>query len=203
MAKPGELLKWTGKAAFWLWAPTLLVVVAALMVGHWYSLPKPTKQDRAVEQAINGLSSVGERKHWTVVHALYSKCRCSQRILSHLFERRPLAGVTEVIVLVGAHAEYEDGARRSGFALDVVSPAEFSRKYHLESAPLLVVSDPLGNLRYIGGYTDRKQGLAVRDVEIIQALRNNGSPSELPIFGCAVSRSLEELLDPMGIKNRT
>ena len=174
-----------------------------LMVGHWYSLPKPAHEDRALEQAVHALRAPGDSGRWTVVHALYSKCRCSQRILTHLFDRRPLAGTTEVIVLVGSHAEYEREARQSGFRLDVISPEEFSKKYHFEAAPLFAVSDPNGSLRYVGGYTDRKQSLAVRDVEIIRALQAHGSPRELPLFGCAVSRSLQALIDPLGIKNRT
>jgi hypothetical protein len=203
MAKASKLGIWAGRAAFWLWAPTLLLIVATLMVGHWYSLPKPAHDDRALEQAMRALRTGDARGDWTVVHALYSKCRCSQRILSHLFSRRPLAGTTEVIVLVGSHPEYELRARQSGFELDVVSPEELSQKYHFEAAPLFAVSDPNGRLRYVGGYTDRKQGLAVRDVEIIHALQANGSPRELPLFGCAVSRSLQAVLDPLGIKNRT
>jgi hypothetical protein len=203
MAKAFKLRVWAAPAAFWLWAPTLLVIVAMLMVGHWYSLPKPTREDRALEQAVHALRAPGARGDWTVVHALYSKCRCSQRILTHLFNRRPLAGTTEVILLVGSHAEYERRARESGFRLDVISPEELLKKYHFEAAPLFAVSDSNGRLRYVGGYTDRKQGLAVRDVEIIHALQANGSPRELPLFGCAVSRSLQALMDPLGIKNRT
>jgi len=203
MAQASKLLRKAGSAAFWLWAPTLFVVVATLMVGHWYSLPKPSRQDAALEQSIRMLGGSSAKNDWTVVHALYSKCRCSQRILTHLFSRRPLAGATEVIVLVGTDAEYERGARSSGYALHVVSPEEFSRTYHFEAAPLLAVSDARGNLRYVGGYTDRKQGLAVRDVEIVRALQRNDTPGELPLFGCAVSRSLQELMDPLGIKNRT
>jgi len=203
MAKADKLRVWAGRAAFWLWAPTLLVIVAMLMVGHWYSLPKPAHEDRALEQAMRAVRARAPRSDWTVVHALYSKCRCSQRILSHLFSRRPLPGTTEVIVLVGSHAEYERRVRESGFELDVVSPEELSRKYHFQAAPLFAVSDPNGSLRYVGGYTDRKQGLAVRDVEIVRALQAHASPRELPLFGCAVSRSLQALTDPLGIKNRT
>jgi hypothetical protein len=195
-------LRWAGKALFWIWAPLLLCVVASLMVSHWATLPKPARADRVVASALAQLRQTGDSGKWQAVHVLYSECRCSRRILRHLFERGPVSGVAETIVLVGSSTEYAEGAKRSGYRLVVVTPAELAEKYGFESAPLLAVGDPAGNVRYLGGFTDRKQGLEIRDLAIIQALQREEKTAELPLFGCAVSQSLQKLLDPLNLKYR-
>jgi hypothetical protein len=67
---------------------------------------------------------------------------------------------------------------------------------------MFAVMDPSGGLRYLGGYTERKQGLMIEDVTIVERLRSERPVVELPLFGCAVSRSLQAMLDPLGIRYR-
>ena len=82
----------------------------------------------------------------------------------------------------------------------MIEPPELAARYGLEAAPVFVVADPEGELRYVGGYTTRKQGLDNRDLAIITELRAGHDQRELPLFGCAVSRSLQQLLDPLGLR---
>jgi hypothetical protein len=171
------------------------------MVGHWYSLPRPERADPAVEQAMNSLRAPGEEQRWMAVHVLYSECRCSQTMLDHLSSGGRPRDVVEKIVLVGGSEEQARGARAAGFAVHIVGKEELERRFHVVSAPLLAVVAPDGSIRYLGGYTERKQGLDIRDAAIIDEAKERGEPRALPLFGCAVSEELRALLDPLGLKD--
>ena len=123
--------------------------------------------------------------------------------MRHLAERRPLPDMTEAVVLVGANDEFERMIRETGYELEVLTPSQLAQSYHVESAPMFAVLDPSGVLRYLGGYTERKQGPVIQDVTIVERLRSERPVAELPLFGCAVSRSLQALLDPLGLKYRS
>jgi hypothetical protein len=178
------------------------VAIGTLAVGHWWTLPKPEAKDPLVSAAIHDRWQ-GSSRRWVGVHVLYSMCKCSERILRHLAERRPLPGMTEAVVLVGANDEFERMIRETGYELEVLTPSQLSENYHVQAAPMFALMDPSGVLRYLGGYTERKQGLTIQDVSIVERLRNERPVAELPLFGCAVSRSLQALLDPLGIKYRS
>ncbi len=90
--------------------------------------------------------------------------------------------------------------RAAGFDLETLSTEELARRYGVEAAPLLVVSDPRGTVRYVGGYTDHKQSVVIRDHEILSALRGGGGVAALPVFGCAVSKELGQRVDPLGLR---
>lgn len=187
---------------FWAWALSSLMVAGSLALAHDYALPMPPRDAPLVRAAVAGSRSAAEQRQWLALHVLYTRCKCSERTLAHLFARGPLAGMKERVVLVGAHPEFERKARAAGFAVEVVKPAELELRYHVQGAPLMLVSDPEGELRYLGGYTETKQAYALHDVEIITALRRGDAPRELPLLGCAVSRSLQALFDPLGLKRR-
>jgi len=189
------------RVLFWLWAALSLGVTSALMMGHTYALPRPSTANRELRAAIARDRGPEDRGRWLVHHFMYSRCRCSQRVVASLVTRGPLPSVRERVVLVGAHPEYEAALHAARFALDVVTPERLKARYRVEAAPLLVVSDPVGEVRYAGGYTERKQGPAVQDVAIVRALMRGQGASELPLFGCAVSRSLQMMLDPLGLKS--
>jgi hypothetical protein len=188
------------KVVFWAWAPIAIAIGATLMLGHWYTLPRPTTADSSLAMALGSLRTDDERDVWLATHVLYSECRCSGRILTHLFERGPLHGVAEKILLVGANVEYERRGRAAGFAVKVVSARELADEFHVQAVPLLVVQDPSNGVQYLGGYTDRKQGPDIRDTSVIRDLIAGQKRRELPLFGCAVSEKLQALLDPLGIR---
>jgi hypothetical protein len=81
-----------------------------------------------------------------------------------------------------------------------VRPEELAARFHVQAAPLLAVLSDAGQIRYLGGYTDRKQGPLIRDREIMDGVRDRKQTPELPLFGCAVSQSLRKIIDPLGIK---
>ncbi len=188
---------WTGLAA---WAGLSVVVQSTLMAGHWYTLPSPDAADPQLERSLSDLVPPAAKGDWSMVHVLYSACRCSQRVFDHLFESERPEGTYETVLLVGDDPSIERRAREAGFAVVLATPAELEERFGIVSAPLLLVLDPDGSLRYAGGYTERKQGYAPRDLEVLATLRGGNDATELPLYGCGVSKELQEVLDPMGIK---
>jgi hypothetical protein len=198
-AKTRGIRAWLTPLAFWLWAGVSFALATSLMVAHTYALPQPARDDRVLQATVARTRELVDGKRWRALHVLYSQCRCSQRILTQLFARGPRSDVSEHLVLVSAHAQYEQAARSAGFALEVISPEQLTARYGMLAAPLFVLADSEDRLRYVGGYTERKQGLAMRDVQIMNELRAGRDAEALPLFGCAVSDSLRRMLDPLGI----
>lgn len=195
-----RLPRWAAWFCLALWAALSIVAQSTLMVSHWYTLPSPNRADPALEEALAALVPEAEQGSWTAVHVLYSACRCSQRVFEHLFESSRPEGLYEVVLLVGGEASLEARAAAAGFDVVTLSPRDLEARFGIVSAPLLLVSSPGGELRYAGGYTERKQGYAVEDLEVIGALQAGVEPSELPLYGCGVSKELQQILDPMGLK---
>lgn len=196
---PKLILKTVGWVFFPLWAGTLCVIVASLMAGHWVVLPRPV---HGAQLPIESFSEAGlnAENDCHTFHFLYSDCACSKRVFKQVLNRKPIANANERIVLVGENSELEASARKQEFDLDVVTPEELKSSYGVESAPLLVITDGLGTIRYSGGYTSRKQGLDVQDVDIIQRTLAGDEVEGLPLYGCAVSKGLQAIVDPLNLK---
>jgi hypothetical protein len=194
------------RVLFWTWGVVLFVAASSLMAAHVYALPKPDAADQAMGRALNQLRSASDKDRWLVVHVLYAECKCSRRILDHLATSDRVSGVSEKLLLVGHRAELEarlGEITARGFSVVKTSSKELRDRFHVQAAPLLLVIAPDGTVRYTGGYTDRKQGLGIRDVAIVRDLVASGTANELPLFGCATSKELQELLDPLALRARS
>jgi hypothetical protein len=192
--------RWPARVAIVVWAGLSLIVGATLMVGHWSTLPTPAADDSELRAALASLRPSSADASWLAVHVLYSKCRCSQRVIDHLVTTDRPADLDETVLLAGADEGLERRVRDAGFHVVVVEPRELATRFHVESAPLFVVLDSHDAVRYAGGYTDRRQGYAVLDLDILNALRQGRPASRLPLFGCGVTKELQQLLDPLGVK---
>jgi len=173
---------------------------STLMASHWVTLPKPDVQDQHLTQALGNLRNPADPPGWMAVHVLYTECTCSRRIFDHLFDSKRPTQVRETVLLVGDDREYESRARAAGFAVEVIAPHQLKERFHIESAPLLMVLDDSNAVRYSGGYTERKQGPEIRDRAIIERVVGEGAITELPLYGCGVSEELQGMLDPFGLK---
>jgi hypothetical protein len=175
-----------------------------LLMSHLVTLPAPPPADPELRQAIATQRRLTERDRWLALHIVFDDCGCSRRVLDHLLVRPRPPGVVERVVLVTERPASTAGAavaiRARGFDLDVVTPDQLVARYHIEAAPLLVVADPRDTIRYIGGYTSRKQGAAIRDLAVIAAVQHGEPVEPLPTFGCAVGRALKSKLDPLGVR---
>lgn len=193
-------------AGFVAWLGITTIVAVTFMAEHWTSLPKPTSGDHQLQTALAQLRTPAMAGRWHAVHVLYAECRCSRRVLDHLLETPRPADLAETILLVvddeAAESSLLDRFRDTAFALHVVSRQRLAQQFHIQAAPLFVVLDPADVIAYSGGYSKRKPDPLLRDLEIVSEVRDARPTAPLPIFGCGVSRELQNSLDPLGIKYR-
>ncbi|HWB73494.1 MAG TPA: hypothetical protein VG755_01035 [Nannocystaceae bacterium] len=190
----------SAQLAFWVWVPLALAIGTTLMATHWRTLPMPAADDARLLAALAELRNDDDRERWLVVHVLYAACRCSRRVIDHLVDGPRPAGLAERILLIGATPELDAKLADTPIPVVRVQPEELAERFAIEAAPLLLVVDPAGALRYRGGYSERKQSEALHDVAIIEGLRGDAEVSALPLFGCAVSDQLRRVLDPLGLR---
>lgn len=170
------------------------------MANHWITLPHPAASDTDWVATLVSTRSDAASERWTAYHFLYGSCPCSRRVLRRVVQLKPHDQVVERIVLIGEDAEMEANALKLGYEVDCVTPEQLETKYGVASAPFLVVVTPYGEAAYAGGYTSRKQGLDVRHADIIARLVEGQSIESLPVYGCAVSDELKNIVDPLGLK---
>lgn len=174
-----------------VWASAGIIAGAAFMRSHWVPLPVPPADNSPPTVAADG-------DGWTALHVLHAECGCSRRVLARLRERPPEPGVRERVLWVREGSNSGESFP-AGFEVEQLTGPELVRKYHLAAAPVLVVRDPAGAMRYCGGYTARKRGPDLRDLEIIRATRVGAPPAPLPVYGCTVaaqSKDAADLLPP-------
>jgi hypothetical protein len=182
------------RVAFWAAVPLALFIAGWLTMPHLIAMPAPAASDRALAAGIAGLRRPGPGG-WLVVHALYAACRCSERVVDHVLDRPALPGADEVVLVVGARPDWVARAERAGRRVVTIGPEALRARFHIESAPLLVIATPGGEVAYAGGYTRQKQGPVIEDVAIYQALRADRAPGgPLPVLGCASSQRLRSAL---------
>ncbi len=190
---------WT-RAALALWAVVCVLGGGALLAFHLVSLPVPPVDDPVLQAALAAQSTSLEQGRWRLVHVMYARCPCSQQIIDHLVNDPRPGDVAERVVIVDADDALRARLAGAGFLVDVVDANTLQARWHLEAAPVLVVADPAGRVRYVGGYTDRKQGPVSHDVDILEQVRRGDGLQSLPLFGCATSRSLQRTIDPLGVR---
>ena len=206
-----------------VWAALMTLVVSSLMVGHWISLPHPaagmqldslartakvSAETTPASECSLSMSTPkldvpelteGESRAFHAFHILYGNCPCSRRVLDRLVKRHAIEAVAEHIVLIGEDPEHQAKAIALGYDVRIVTPTQLKSEYGIEAAPLLIVSDESGRIFYSGGYTERKQGLAIQDQVIIQRVLSGEHVEHLPLYGCAVSQGLKAIIDPLGL----
>ena len=172
------------------WFGAMVLLGAGLLAKHVVALPVPTKSQQ-LSKSLSALRDVARPKRWLAVHVLYAECRCSQRIVKHLTSTARPLGWEEVVLWVGNAAP--DAELEVHYRVKRVTSAELAR-LGVEAAPLLAILDPEGRLRYAGGYTSRKQGPVIDDLQIFAEAQHAGAPASRPVFGCAVSDRLKRAL---------
>lgn len=189
------------------WAGVMLLMGTSLMSGHWVTMPHPELSDskwtgQIQEQIRQSSTSKSESlRQWNTLHVLYANCPCSMQVANEILSGPPEADVKETIVLVGNDADLEKRAQSLGFQFESLTQEGLKLKYGLEAAPCLLITTREYRPCYIGGYTSRKRGPDNQYKTIIRALKNGQVVDSYPIFGCAISKSLQQEFDPLGIKS--
>jgi hypothetical protein len=189
------------RGLFGTWVAGFLVLGAYQLAPHLLTLPVSQAGD-AVVQRFTAARLPAQQGRWLVLHVLDEDCPCSLRVLEHLFASPRPVDVAERVVLIARPGDAARIAaiRAHGFDLDVVTAEQLGERYHLDAAPLLVVVDPANAVRYLGGYTPRKQAADVREAAIVAAVMRGERVAPLPTFGCAVGAALRTTVDPLGIR---
>ncbi len=186
MAASRKLRDRAGKATLVVWFVVLTMFSAGMLARHLLAMPAPSKTARLGQH----LAALHPRS-WLAVHVLSSECACSQRVVAHLLDSQRPAGWAEIVLWVGDVEPSAELVRR--FDVRRVTAADLAR-YEIEAAPLLVAVTPDGDVRYAGGYTDRKQGPVFHDLEVLAAARASVELPSFPLFGCATSERLKDAL---------
>ena len=192
---PAARKEWIGKVMLAGWIVVTLVGLAALSLRHMASLPQPDDEvllSRAMLQLRQDSSAN------FLVHVIYSECSCARALFAHLVARRPFPGAEEAVLFVGADPKKQESAQRAGFTFTTVSAQELAVRFGLEAAPVLIVFDSAGRLRYAGGYYAHPATITPLDERIYAQLAAGANVKPLPVFGCAVSSRLQESLNPLG-----
>jgi hypothetical protein len=192
----------TKLALMGVWAFACSLLCGALLAFHEVPLPRSLDEAATADlaAAIAAHDGPGERGRWHTIHVMYQRCRCSQRIIDHLTSSARPQGISERVLLVDGTNETKERLARAGFRVDEETATSLHDAWKIEAAPLFIVVDPSGAVRYAGGYTREKQGPAISDLDILAQLRGGASVAALPLFGCAVSRELQAMIDPLGLK---
>ena len=188
------------RAALGAWCAVLLVAGAYLLAAHVAPLPQPSRD--ALSAAVSRERRPDEAGQWLALHALFADCGCSQRVAAHLLARGPQSGVKERVLLVGGAGGTNELAidlRAAGFPVDELDESALRDRYGFEGVPAFALLDPQDRVRYLGGYTRTKQGEQFADVSATRAALRGETVTPLPVFGCAVSRSLQARRDPLGL----
>jgi len=194
-ARPSVRWSWTLLGG---WAAALLLVGSILLGRHVVALPRP-ERNPTVTRAFAALRQPRDRGRWLAVHVLYAGCKCSARIVDHLVQAEPIAPVRELALWVGQDPDAQARLSAAGLRVHTLEPEALRARFGVEAAPVLIVLDPEDQIRYVGGYTSRKQGPDIQDRKILAALLAGTAPEENPILGCAVSSRLQTALDPVGL----
>jgi hypothetical protein len=189
-----------GRLVLALWAVSALLITGELASAHWYALPHPPPASPQLLAALSAQLTAADGGKLSVTHVLYAQCQCSRQIVEHLVARGARHDVVERVLVVEPSSALQDRLRAAGYRVEALAPLALKRQYGIESAPLLIVADAAHVIRYMGGYTTRKQAPESHDDEIIDRVLKGDFAEELPVFGCAVTRRLQKLLDPLGLQ---
>jgi len=188
-----------GRLLIVAWLGLSLVGIASLGVSHTAPMPRPSPEQR-LTRALLDLRA--RTKEPFLVHVIYARCSCTERLFKHLVERRALAGMDEEIVFVGEDDAKKARARAAGYRFTTVTPAELESRFGLQVAPVLFAFTPEGRLAYAGGYFDRPAAVVALDQRIVSDVEHGVDAQPLPVYGCAVSPELQKSVDPLGIVYR-
>jgi hypothetical protein len=172
------------------WFVGALLVGAALLAKHVVALPAPSA-DEHFARMLARLRRVEDGDKWFAIHVLFAECRCSQRIAAHLLASARPGFLHELVLWTGSEAPSSELSAR--FRVQRVTPAELAR-LGISAAPLMIIVDPKDHVRYVGGYSERKQGPALDDLQILASAREGRTVAVRPVFGCAVNERLQRQL---------
>lgn len=184
-------------AIFGVWLILATVAASTLTAWHTISLPSTLKNAAASGDRIVG---------WRVRHYLSAECACSRAVAAYLATRGPMDVAREDVVLIASGDSEKDGVfgktlRDKGFAVEVVTEETAASTAGVEGVPALEILAPDQRIAFRGGYRERGAAPGMYlDRAILSDLMVAKPVRVLPIYGCATSARLRNLMDPFGLK---
>lgn len=168
--------------------------------GLFENLIHPSGEDPTLTQAIHDNRNEAEFGQWPAVHVFNARCNFSKQIVEHILSRGPMPGIKEKIVLVGHHFQWEALAKTQGFPIEFITRRKLKSMYNISAAPIMVVVDQLGTIRYAGSYFSQKDRSVFKDVAVIDSLIQQTPVEPMPLHGCAVVSMLSSTLGPWELR---
>jgi hypothetical protein len=168
------------------WMSGVVVMGAALTALHEVPLPVPSVERAAPAAAFR------------IRHGLSAMCPCSQRVMKWLERRGAVAGVDEQVLILDGDEATAAPLRERGYQVSLVDDAGMAAA-GIHAAPSLVIFRPDGEVAYAGAYAPRPQMDPI-DLVLLDRARKGEIVASMPLLGCAMSRSLQERLDPLHLK---
>lgn len=178
---------------FVVWFAIVSVPISILMAQHNLPFSIDVKTPSQI------IKTLSDKDHLSVTHILSAKCKCSKRVGRHLEETLRPEFLQETIVIVDGTLPNETELSKKGFKLSHISVADLKTQFNLEAAPVLLVSDSSGELKYSGGYKNIDE-MDHRDLEIVSEVKGGSKVVALPVLGCALSPALKTAMDPFKLK---
>jgi hypothetical protein len=179
--------RWAVRGALVLWLLATVLIGTATTSLHLR--PLPTGEARAMAAS----------SQWEVIHVLSSKCPCSRRVSQSLLARGASSEQHEQVVLLDASPAEVNDLKATGFEVTATSAEHLRTGWGVEAAPMLIIHRPDGSLAYQGAYGPTR-GTPPRDLEVLARVRAGEILKPWLLLGCAVSRSLQQQSDPLGLK---
>ena len=184
-----------GYGILWGWAGGCCVILTLLMAGHTAAFKSSSdeRQARFLEQLHPDV------RGWQALHVLRSECKCSADVGSHLLARGLDSRLDwETVVLIGNDPERQASFERAGFVYLEMTPGQVVTDIGVESVPTMVLVST-GAVGYLGGYYRHRERTEALDGMIITKVLGGEPVEALPSFGCALSKRLQEAVDPLGL----
>lgn len=175
----------------WLIAATL----AATSMTAWHALALPVGLPSSSDTVPSG--------RWRLTHYLSADCACSHEVARYLIQRQALHRAAETVAFIGPGDDLlQADLARAGYEVSVQTAQRAASEAGVNGVPLLQITSPAGSIAFRGGYRDMRVNPArFLDLEILDGLVDSRPIAHPRVYGCATTRRLRMLLDPLSLKS--
>lgn len=184
-----------GKGILIFWVFVVVIIFTTKMASHLIALPAP-ENDRDLVNNLHSLVPIPSS--WTAIHIIYKNCSCTAGLIRQLKKRGKYSEISELVIYVGNDKNQQDSLLKAGYNVYNVSEEVLISVTGIETSPVLIILDSVGQVKYLGGYFEGSEAIFSLDLKIIKNSIEKKTFTALPIYGCPLSDRLKEIYDPFG-----